>query len=305
VTLKIVDTFGDDAVARVFVLETEDGARIECVESVQPPHPREVKWVLIVSTLKGCPVRCPICDAGGDYRGRLSRDEILGQVELMVRRRYGGGRIPTEKLKVQFARMGDPALNDAVLEALELLPSRIASDRLMPCISTIAPFGRRGFIDDLAAAKNRLYAGGSFQMQFSVHTTDDEARQKLVPMKTLSLAEMAEAGERFYAPKDRKVTLNFAPAVGLPLDPGALRPLFRPEVFAIKLTPINPTAAAAASGLSAVIDPLDEAANRETVRRFEDRGYDVILSIGDLRENAIGSNCGMYVASMRRRASIA
>jgi 23S rRNA (adenine2503-C2)-methyltransferase len=295
VTLRIMHTVGDDELARVFVAETDDGSRIELVESIQPPHPREEKWVLIVSTLKGCPIGCPICDAGGSFRGKLTSDEILEQVDFLVRRRYPDGRVPVSKLKVQLARMGDPALNDAVLDALARLPSVLQAPGLMPCISTVAPAGRERFFGELASIKDRLYAGGRFQMQLSIHTTDDASRRRLVPARTLSLAEMAALGERFFAPGDRKVTLNFAPAVGLPLDPDALAPLFDPEVFAIKLTPINPTRAALASGLRGVVDPRDGDGCREVVRAFEARGYEVILSIGDLRENAIGSNCGMYV----------
>jgi len=294
VTLRILNTVGDDELARVFVAETDDGSRIELVESVQPPHPREEKWVLIVSTLKGCPVGCPICDAGGSYRGKLSCDEILEQVDFLVRRRYPDGRVPAAKLKVQLARMGDPALNDAVLEAIARLPERIFAPGLMPCVSTVAPAGRERFFGELASVKDRLYAGGRFQMQLSIHTTDDAVRRRLIPIKTLTLAELAALGGRFFAPGDRKVTLNFAPAVGLPLDPDALS-AFDPEVFAIKLTPINPTRAALASGLRGVVDPLDPAGCGEVVAAFERRGYDVILSIGDTRENAIGSNCGMFV----------
>jgi len=35
------------------------------------------------------------------------------------------------------------------------------------------------------------------------------------------------------------------------------------------------------------------------VERFEGLGYETILSIGEVRENAIGSNCGMYVTGMK------
>ena len=76
-TLRILHTVGDDELARVFVAETDDGSRVEFVESIQPPHPREEKWVLIVSTLKGCPIGCPICDAGGSFRGQLTSDEFF------------------------------------------------------------------------------------------------------------------------------------------------------------------------------------------------------------------------------------
>ena len=58
--MRVVRTTGDDDLARVFVAELADGAHVEFVESVQPPVPREEKWVLIVSTLKGCPVGCSI-----------------------------------------------------------------------------------------------------------------------------------------------------------------------------------------------------------------------------------------------------
>jgi len=296
--MRIVRTTGDDDLARVFVAELEDGAHVEFVESVQPPVPREEKWVLIVSTLKGCPVGCPICDAGGDYRGKLTKEEILAQVEYLVRRRYPDGRVPVPKLKVQFARMGEPALNDAVLDALRELPRRLDLPGLMPSISTVAPRGRERFLEELRLIKREQYGGGRFQMQFSVHTTDEEARRRLVPVKTWTLEEMAAYGDRFFEAGDRKVTLNFAAAAGFPLEPEVLAPLFSPERFAVKLTPINPTFAAQRAGLKALVDPAHPRACRVLVERFERLGYETILSIGEVRENAIGSNCGMYVTGM-------
>ena len=296
--LRVVETRGDEDLARVFVARLADGALIEFAESVQPPVPREEKWVLIVSTLKGCPVSCPICDAGGEYQGKLSAEEILGQIQLLVRRRYPDGKVPVPKLKIQFARMGDPAFNDAVLEVLRALPLSLAAPGLMPCISTIAPSGREAFFAELAALKRDLYPGGRFQMQFSVHTTDEEARWRLVPARTWSFAEMAGYGGSFFEPGDRKVTLNFAPAVGFPLDPDRLLDLFSPEVFAVKLTPINPTFASRRAGLVGLLDPSDPAACEGIAAGFRRAGYETILSIGELAENCIGSNCGMCVRSL-------
>jgi len=120
--LEIVHATGDDELAQVFVARLQDGFSIEFVESVQPPVPREDKWVLIVSTLRGCPVGCPICDAGGSYAGKLTREEIMAQIDFLIRRRFPEGSVPIPKLKVQFARMGDPALNEAVVDVLEALP---------------------------------------------------------------------------------------------------------------------------------------------------------------------------------------
>lgn len=284
--------------AQVFVAELQDGSLIEFAEAVTPPHPRESKWVLIISTLKGCPVSCPICDAGGDYRGKLTSEELLEQVDWLVRRRYPDGQVPARKLKVQFARMGDPAFNDAVLDALDALPGRLnAHPGIIPSISTIAPAGREDFFERLLEIKNRLFSAGRFQMQFSLHTTSEARRRDLVPARTWTFAQMSAWSLRFRRPEDRKVTLNFAPARGCPLEPERLLEHFPASEFLVKLTPINPTRSARASGLAGLIDPADPAACETIAARFRVSGYETILSIGELEENSIGSNCGMIANS--------
>jgi 23S rRNA (adenine2503-C2)-methyltransferase len=286
----------DGDLARVFVAETRDGARIEFAESLQPPFTRDEKWVLIVSTLKGCPGRCAICDAGGDYHGRLSTGEILAQIDHLIRRRYPDGRVPARKFKIQFARMGDPAYNDAVLEVLRALSDLYDAPGLLPSLSTVAPAGRDDFFEQLRDIKRARYPAGRFQLQFSLHTTDEDARQRLVPLRTWSFAEMAAYGAHFVEPGDRKLTLNFAPAQGWPLEPARLRDHFAPDHFLVKLTPINPTRAAVRAGLRALIDPAAPERNAAVVAGFRAAGYETILSIGEPRENEIGSNCGMYAA---------
>jgi len=295
--VRILSSTGNDELARVFVAELDDGARIELVESVQPPRPRSDKWVLIVSTLRGCPVGCAFCDAGGHYRGRLSAEEILAQVEFLVRRRHPDGRVPARMLKVQLARMGEPALNDGVLDALEALPTRIDAPGLLPSLSTVAPWGRDRFFERLLDIKQRHYPGGRFQLQFSLHTTDEALRRRVVPIRTWGLERIAAYGTRFHAPSDRKITLNFATARGWSLDPDALLPLFSPEHFLIKLTPVNPTRSAQAAGLQPLLDPDDPARCQALADRFAEHGYHTLISIGELEENQIGSNCGMYLSA--------
>lgn len=293
--MKAIYSSGDDELARVFVMETAGGRRVECVDSCQPPIPREEKWVLIVSTLFGCPVNCLICDAGGRYSGRLSAEEIFEQIDFLVRRRSPDGRVPTPKLKVQFARMGDPAFNPAVLEVLRDLPSRFDAPGLMPCISSVAPHGSEPFFESLIGIKRDLYAGGRFQLQLSLHTTDPERRRQLVPARCLPFDRLGELGRSFFTAGDRKIALNFAAAEGAPLEPSQLLRHFPPDVFMVKLTPINPTRAARRSGLRSLIDPADDAATAALVQRFVAAGYDTIASIGEPREDEIGSNCGMYL----------
>ncbi len=296
--MELIQEFGTDDLAKVYVLRMRDGNDhlIECVESLQPPRPRSEKWVLIVSTLFGCPIGCAMCDAGGWYRGRLTADEVLDQIRFIVRKRFHSLSVPVKKFKVQFARMGEPALNTELIRVLEELPSVLDAPGLLPSLSSVAPAGSEPFFEKLLDVKENLYSNGRFQLQFSIHTTESEARQSLIPVKGLGFEWMGRFGERFKQPDDQKITLNFAAADDIPIDPAELNPYFDPDLFLIKLTPLNPTLSAAGANLSSRIDPYspETSSNMDLVQAFEDAGYSVILSIGEIEENLIGSNCGQY-----------
>ena len=167
--MKIFAVTGTPDVAEVFMADMGEGRMIEFVEALQPPYSRDERWILMISTLYGCPVKCLICDAGGGYRGKPTAEEILRQIDHMVFRWYPDGCVPACKFKIQFARMGEPALNMAVLDVLEQLPERYDAPGLMPSISTIAPHGSDEFFDGLLEVKDRLYRGGRFQFQYSIH----------------------------------------------------------------------------------------------------------------------------------------
>jgi len=298
--VRIVTQKGESDLATVYVAELADGKLIEFVESVQPPYPRDAKWILIISTLRGCPVSCPICDAGTTFAGRLTFAEIIGQIDYLVQRRYTDGKVPVSKFKIQFARMGDPAFNPAVIDVLHELPFVYDAPGLIPSISTIAPAGCMTFLDRVKDVKNRLYSDGRFQMQFSIHTSSEDRRRELIPCRTLSFSELNRWGEDFFCKDDRKISLNFAVVKGYPLDPQVIADTFSPENFMIKLTPVNPTLSSVSRGFKGVIDPEHPETADEYVRGFRNAGFDTILSIGQSRENHIGSNCGMFVGRLSR-----
>ena len=191
--------------------------------------------------------------------------------------------------------MGEPAFNLAVLDALETLPSRYNAPGLMPSISTIAPHSTDTFFERLIDLKNQLYANGRFQFQFSIHTTDVELRNRMIPVRKWSFAEMAAYGERYYRAGDRKITLNFALADGNPANPNVLLRYFDPSRYLIKITPINPTSHALQNGLASHIDPYRPETAKELAQVMADAGYQAIVSIGEAEENKVGSNCGQYV----------
>jgi len=316
--VRVIAEFGTDDLARVYVARAdendhrsgESAARlgeatsclVEFVESVQPPIPRDEKWVLIVSTLYGCPVGCAICDAGGWYDGPISAEGILDQILFMVDRRFENREVPVPKFKIQFARMGEPAFNDAVIELLRRLPRELHAPGLVPSVSTVAPAGREAFFEDLLRVKNELYSGGRFQFQFSIHSTDPAVRKRLVPVRSMPFDWMAGFGSRFHQEGDQKVTLNFAAAAGVPVVPASAAKAFSPEHFLVKLTPVNPTVRAGEADLESRIDPERPETGHALKAAFEREGFDVILSVGEAEENRIGSNCGMFVSELRRDA---
>jgi len=292
--MRVVASAGKDDLAMVYIARNSAGQYIEFVESLQPPLEREKKWVLIVSCLYGCPFSCRLCDAGGSYQGPLSREEIEFQIDHLVGKRYPDGIIPSEKFKIQFARMGEPALNMAVLDVIAALPSRLQAPGLLLSLSTIAPAGCDDFFGRLLELKDDFRAG-TFQFQFSLHSSDENKRRELIPARTWSFAEMAAYGRRFYRPGDRKITLNFALAEGFPLQADPLLACFDPDLFLIKITPVNPTLRAQANDLRPVFNEVRR--NEDIVGELQRAGYDVLVSVGEIEENAIGSNCGQFIRS--------
>ena len=293
--MKIVATTGSSDLATVYMADMGEGRLIEFVEACQPPYGRDERWILMVSTLYGCPVKCLFCDAGGGYHGKPTAEEILMQIDYMVNEWFPDGIVTASKFKIQFARMGEPSLNMAVLDALEELPHRYWTANLMPSISTIAPHGTDAFFERLIDVKNRLYPGGRFQFQYSIHTTDAKRRDQLIPVKKWDFARMAAYGECFHRAGDRKITLNFALAENSPIEADVLTRYFDPGRYLIKLTPINPTSRATKNNLTSQIDPTRPETAESLAQPLLEAGYEVIVSIGEVEENEIGSNCGQYV----------
>ncbi len=287
---------GNDELASVYIMDFGNGRLVECVEAKEPQLSREEKWVLIISTLFGCPVKCRMCDAGGDYRGRLSYSQMFAQIDFLVHQRYSNNIVPTKKFKIQFARMGEPAFNLDVIRLMEDLPNLYDACGLMPAISSIAPEGCDEFFDRLADVKNRVYANGKFQLQFSIHSTDFRKRSWLIPAKIWSLEQIARYGEMFYQQGDRKITLNFALSEESDIDVGLLASVFDTEKFLVKITPINPTVRSTENNLLVADNNFGILPVENLMEALQRVGFDVILSIGELEENNIGSNCGQFVS---------
>lgn len=279
---------------RVFLLETEDGYPIECTEmrdvSVQgkehfevrnamDPHiiwkhlkPYEDKWLLTVSTQKGCTYQCHFCDVGGlPFKGNLTQNEIETQVAFLLANTPYVHK--TNKAKIGFARMGEPAHNlDNVLGAMRNLP--IISEALskdfkwLPCFNSILPRSN-GFdvIDRVIDFKESVY-DGFLHFQISVNTTDEEKRKALFGGADVLTIEEIISHINKKNLHNRTVTLNFIVIKGYPIDVEYLTKLgLNGNKFCVKLIPMNKT-------LESQIQRLEAAANYEN--------YEKLQSYGDL-----------------------
>ncbi len=292
--LKILGTYGKDDIAILYVAKNQEKI-LEFVESVQPPIPRDEKWVLILSTLYGCPMQCVMCDSGEYYHGHVTKDIMLAQIDHMISKRFPDKKIGVKKLKVQFARMGEPSLNPDVIPLLKELPYIYQAPGLLPVISTVAPVQAGEFFDQLLKVKNNLYANGQFQLQFSLHSSDPEVRKIWIPKEIWSFSEIAAYGERWFVEGDRKITLNFAVAEDSVIEPTKIAEFFSPNKFLIKLTPVNPTNKAKMFKLNSQITEQNKH-DLELAKRFRSLGFETIVSIGEMEENQIGSNCGQLAS---------
>ncbi len=290
--MEILSEVGDDSIAKVYIGRTHRGNIIEFVESI-PTRNIEEKWVLIISSLNGCPVGCKMCDAGFFYKGKLDYEELMEQIEYPIKRRFGD-KPKTKKFKIQFARMGEPSFNPNVLDVINDLGDKY--ENFFPSLSTVAPIGVDSFFSKLLKIKKEKYAK-RFQLQFSIHTTNQRQRDEIIPVKKWDFKKIADYGMKFYDEGGLKITLNFALAQENEADAEVVREFFPKEYFLIKITPINPTVSSVRNGLNNDVDERTGMAkkHRDFIDELRRMGYDVIISIGDTRENLIGSNCGMFI----------
>lgn len=206
-----------------FVFTTEN-AVAEAVLYKYPTY--EERTVICCSTQSGCPVGCRFCGAGNYFVRNLTVEEIVGQVDhLLASKNIEADKI--ERFQIMVMSMGEPLLNFKNLErAFEILYVKYPKARLL--ISSIGP---RINYDQVMDMCERIPTIG---LQFSVHESTDESRNKLIPYKNkLTLKEISEVGEVFLARTGRKPFFNYCAHEHNAYleDAQRIRAIFNPDVF--------------------------------------------------------------------------
>lgn len=251
-------------------------------ESVLYRYPAyEERTVICCSTQSGCPVGCRFCGAGDSFVRSLSADEIVEQVDYSIAQ-TGIAAASMKRLQVMFMSMGEPLLNMKNLcSAIERLAVSYPNAALL--VSTIGP---RVDYEPLIDVSVKVEKVG---LQFSLHESTDEARNKLIPFEhKLTLAEIALKGEEWNRYTDRKPFFNYCASDHNTTDEDADRILarFDPNVWECTISVICERN----EGL-----PARNAHQVELARVFSEkmlaRGYGVRV-FDPAGQDDIGGGCG-------------
>ena len=220
--VNIEEKRSSDTSVKKYIFTQEDAI----AESVLYAYPTyEERTVMCVSTMTGCPMGCSFCGTGKFFIAQIEHMRDVNNIDFNS----------CKKLQLMFMSMGEPLLNcDAVCVTLRTLHTMYPNAQLL--ISTSGP-KTDGWEQFMKTAQLVPTVG----LQFSVHESTDEARNKLIPMKKkLSLEEIAHMGLEFYRLTGRKPFFNYCVHQGNSSDDDVmrLRMLFDPRVWECTLSVI-------------------------------------------------------------------
>lgn len=207
-----------------YVFEKDDIA----VESVLYKYPTyDARTVLCISTMCGCPMGCRFCGTGDYFVRSLTAEEIVDQADYILSSQIDGVDPQSiKKLQIMVMSMGEPALNKALEQAFDVLYEKYPNAALL--ISSSGPKVNYGWIRDMSV---RIPTVG---LQFSIHESTDEARDKLIPFeKKMNLEEIAAVGMEWHNATGRRPYFNYCAHDGNVSDEDVARikSLFLPEVW--------------------------------------------------------------------------
>ncbi len=269
------------------------GAEIECVYI-----PESDRGTLCVSSQVGCTLNCSFCHTGTMPLVRnLTAAEIVGQA-LVARDRLGdfpGGSPPSDGLvpsgegvravsNIVFMGMGEPLYNfDAVRDAIAVLTDgdglSISKRRVTVSTSGVVP------------EMERLGAECGTMLAVSLHATNNELRDKLVPLnRKYPIERLLQACRDSPGVSNaRRITFEYVMLKGVndtPAEARALVRLLKGIPAKINLIPFNPWPGS----------PY-ECSDWETIERFSEivfnagyaspvrtpRGRDIFAACGQLK----------------------
>jgi 23S rRNA (adenine2503-C2)-methyltransferase len=263
----------------VFTNEGERGAVAEAVLYKYPTY--EDRTVICCSTQSGCPVGCRFCGTGEFFIRSLTADEIVAQVQHLFTDQNID--VPSiKRLQIMFMSMGEPLLNKQGLQgALRKLYELYPNAALL--ISTSAPDIDYQWVRDISIEIPTV------GLQFSVHESTDEARDKLIPFKSkLSLQEIAIEGMSWWTVTGRQPFFNYCAHEGNTSEDDANRLL---DLFDERIWQATVSVVCEQDESVAAANARQRQLATDFMSRLLDKGYSV-RCFDPAGQDDIGGGCG-------------
>jgi len=271
---------------RKWLLRFADGEEAESVHI-----PEEDRGALCVSSQVGCTLTCRFCHTGTQRLVRnLTAAEILGQV-MLARDALGEWPSPPEGRLISnivLMGMGEPLYNyDNVARALRIVMDgegiAISKRRITLSTAGVVPLIRR--------CGEEL----NVNLAISLHATNDELRDRLVPInKKYPIAELMDACRTYPRLSNaRRITFEYVMLKGVndsPADARALIKLIAGIPAKVNLIPFNPWPGApfecaSDEAIAAFSDIVFNAGYASPVRT--PRGRDIMAACGQLKSDSV------------------
>lgn len=228
---------------RVFALKTNDSFLIECTDTFLPFYTKDAanqktncltsttigsrneRWMVGVSCMSGCPVRCKFCATGKMKKCRnLTAEEIVDQVKFVLGLNPSFNPNDSKEFKINYTRMGEPFLNiEEVKKAIQLI------EKIRP--------GTHHYISTIGVKNSDFsWIKDNITLQLSLHSCNEEKRNWLIPFKNkMTIEELGKVRTE----SNLKTTLNMTLVDNNDFDINILKKNFDANKFFVKLSPIN------------------------------------------------------------------
>lgn len=187
-----------------YVFTKEDGVAEAVLYKYKDFYERTV---ICCSVMSGCPIGCTFCGTGNKFIRNLTDEEITHQITTVLRDK-GIEDVDSKgkRFQIMFMSMGEPLLNwDNVKYAIQTLHSRYPNAELL--LSTVMPDAGFKVRNELL---NLSYNISKVGLQFSIHKSTDEERNKLIPYKNkFSLLQIRDYGIIWWERTGRHPYLNY------------------------------------------------------------------------------------------------
>ena len=257
------------------------------------------KWLMTVSTQIGCTHKCKFCDVALlKFKRNLTDSEIWWQIEQIIKCtpyvEY------TNKAKIGFARMGEPAHNFKNVSSVIANLKGYNGFNWLPCFNSILPLKTiegltaEDVLTEMINIKENIYSG-FLHLQLSVNSTSEDMRKYLFGGASVMPLESIVDIVNVAKITNRKVTLNFIVMKDVPVDVSVLKKMnIDSDKIIVKLIPLNNTDIAKTTNLETFANYSNYEVLQQLREDFKREGIETVVDTIARCEDA-GLCCGQII----------